>query len=248
MVINMKTTMPGRGSAVPGKGFFRVSGEGRSGLFEKELDTYHCVAAGDCAGVRPALEELIREKAAKGGLDMDSVREAGYRAAEIINIAARYAAQNGPDENLCLRLADECVNEIDALTSREEIYSVLVEKTVSLTRLVSQAKQSSIYPYIVRRAIGYISSNLSRNITVIETAQACGVSPDYLSYCFRRATGERMTAYIRSQRMQLARDILGRHIRCSEAAKRLSFCSESYFVKCFKDEFGITPKKWQSSV
>ena len=48
--------------------------------------------------------------------------------------------------------------------------------------------------------------------------------------------------------MLLARDMLGRNIRCNDAALRLAFCSESYFVKCFREEFGITPKKWQSSV
>lgn len=250
MVINMKTTVPGFSGVPPESVGVLSSGSvpREHGLYEKELDTYLCVAKGDCEGVRAAAEALISEKTAQGGLDVKSIDEAKYRVSEIINIAARYAAGSGPDERLCIRLADECVNETDKLTSRDEIYRILIERIVELTRLVSQAQKSREYPYSVRRAIGYINANLDKNLTVIDVARECRLSADYMSVCFRKATGVKMTAYIRRQKMLLARDMLGRHIRCSDAALRLAFCSESYFVKCFKEEFGITPKKWQNSV
>lgn len=246
MVISMELTIGGE--RLPKNNLRSAPAGGRgSGLYEKELETYFCVARGDCSSVRYKTEELINEKASLGGLDMSSLSEAKFRASEIVNIAARYAAQSGPDEAYCLRLADDCVNEVQRCDSADGVYAVLVEKTAELTRLVSQAKESRRYPYAVRRSISYINANLTRNLTVKEVAAACQLSPDYLSTLFKTTTGIRMTAYIRRQKMLLARDILGRHIKCAEAAKKLSFCSESYFVKCFKDEFGVTPKKWQNT-
>lgn len=246
MVINMELTLGGEmlPSMNPGPPGYSSGGVT---LYEKELETYSCVARGDCDNVRRCTEELINEKAAYGGLDMNGLSEAKYRACEIINIAARYASQSGADETYCLRLSDDCVSETERLISKEDVYRLLIEKTAELTRLVHQANLSRSYPYAVRKSIGYINSNLSRNLSVKDVARACRLSPDYLSTSFRRATGVRMTAYIRRQKMLFARDILGRHIRCREAAQKLSFCSESYFVKCFKDEFGVTPKKWQES-
>lgn len=249
MVINMKTTIPERAGGLPERELLvarEAAGPGVT-LYEKELDTYSCVARGDCENIRAAVEELIDEKTARGGLNVKNIDEAKYRATEIINIAARYAAQSGGDEEFCLRLADESVNQIDAVTAREEIYRILIEKIIGLTRLVSRSRDESNYPYAIRKSIAYINANLDKNLTVTDVARECRLSPDYLSAYFRRTTGTKMTAYIRRQKMLLARDMLGRHIKCADAALRLSFCSESYFVKCFREEFGITPKKWQNT-
>lgn len=248
MVINMNTTIPGGKKQYAGREFL-VTREGLwpgEGLYEKELYTYSCVSRGDCENIRPAVETLIEEKLSSGGLDVGNLDEARYRAAEIINIAARYAAQSVCGEEYCLRFADESVSIIDKVTDMSEIYRILVEKTAELTRFVAQSKRNGDYPAVIRRAMDYINSNLSKNLSVIDVAGECGVSPDYMSAYFRRVAGIKMTAYIRRQKLLLAKDMLGKHIKCVDAAIRLSFCSESYFVKCFREEFGVTPKKWQS--
>lgn len=244
MVISMRLTVPyGKEGCL----FAIRENTGQGGtLYEKELDAYSCVARGDTGNVTAAFEALIKEKTACGGLETNNLDEAKYRAAEIINISARYAAQNVADEGFCIGFADECVSEIDRLTGREEIYRILIEKAAQLAHYVENERESRKYPYIIRKAVEYINANLSKNLSVCEVAEICGISPDYLSVYFKKTTGERMTAYIRRQKLILAKDILGERIRCADAAKRLSFCSESYFVKCFRDEFGITPKKWQN--
>lgn len=216
-------------------------------VYEKELAAYSCIEKGDCELVREAFEELIKEKTSLGGLNTKSIDEAKYRSAEIINIAARYAARRISREDRCLALADRCVCEIDKATDRDEIYRLLIERAAQLALLVHSEGESGDYPYVIRKAIRYINSSLEQNIGVCDVARECNISPDYLSFCFKKATGVRMTAYIRRRKLLLAKDILGQHIRCNDAAKRLSFCSESYFVKCFKDEFGVTPKKWQNT-
>lgn len=249
MVINMNTTIPKGGEGAFEMSFLlpqEGSGPGVT-LYEKELNAYSCVARGECENVRRAAGNLIEAKL-MNGLGVAETEELKYRACEIINIAARYAAQSGAEEGFCLNFADESVAAIDRLVSRDDICHTLIEKTAELTGYVAQAKRSSSYPYAIRKAIGYINTNLARNLSVIDVADYCSLSPDYLSAYFKKITGEKMTAYIRKRKMQLARDMLGRHLRCADVAGRLSFCSESYFVKCFREEFGVTPKKWQSGI
>ena len=244
MVINMRLIVPGDKE---GTLFIQRENSGQSEtLYEKELDAYSCVANGDSVNVVRAFEALIKEKTACGGLDTSSLDEARYRATEIINISARYAAQNVSDEIFCLNFADECVSAIDKIPEVSEIYRVLIEKMAELTQYVRTEREGRKYPYIIRKAVEYISLNLSKNLSVASVAEVCGISPDYLSAYFKKITGERMTSYIRRQKLILAKSILSERIKCADAAKRLSFCSESYFVKCFRDEFGITPKKWQN--
>ena len=214
-------------------------------IYEKELYAYSLVAAGDVENVSAVFAELLTEKLARGGIEAEKLDEMKYRAAEIISIAARYAAEVTPRESECLEIADRCISEADKAQTCEGVSRILFMYVVRLTEIVRAGLDGGGYPYPVRKALAYIGENLSQSLTVREVARACGFSPDYLSAVFRRSTGVKMTAYIRRQRLLLSKRLLCEDMLCGDASRHLSFCSESYFVKCFRDEFGITPKKWQ---
>lgn len=214
---------------------------------DAELRAYSSISQGDRERTKKEIEALLEIKSKGCALSVDAVDEARYRGVEIINLAARCAARNGANEAFCLELADEATTTMDKIPDVGEIRGYISEKCGELTDVTAEAVSNGDYPYAVKKAIGYISANLDKPLTVSEIADVCGISPDYLSYQFRRATGERMTAYIRKKKLLAARELLRKQGRCSEIAKRLSFCSESYFVKCFREEFGITPKKYKNS-
>lgn len=252
MVISMEKTLPGGEEMLRERSLLlnrehEKEGKNETSLYEKELDAYSCVARGDCENVGAAFSALISQKAGGAPLGENEKSTAKYRAAEIVNIAARYAAQSGFDEAFYLDFADNFVREADKIENAGEIYLATAEKAAELTQLVRKEKDNRRYPYIIRTALGYIDSNIDRSITVIDVSRVCRISPDYLSAYFKKTTGVSMTAYIRRQKLLLAKEMLKKSMRCGEVSKRLSFCSESYFVKCFKDEFGLTPKKWQNT-
>ena len=51
-----------------------------------------------------------------------------------------------------------------------------------------------------------------------------------------------LNAYIRTRRLSAARSLLRTDKSLSEIAYDLGFCSESYFIRCYKAQFGVTPR------
>ena len=75
-----------------------------------------------------------------------------------------------------------------------------------------------------------------------------GLSDDYLSFLFKKNLGVNLSRYIRSQRLQSSKEMLKGNYTISDIAYYLGFCSESYFISCFKKEFGKTPKKFRNQL
>ncbi len=71
-----------------------------------------------------------------------------------------------------------------------------------------------------------------------------GLSKDYLSQLFKKTTGLTVTEYIMKKRLSSAKQLLDRDVSISDTAYALGFCSESYFISCFKKKYGITPKEY----
>ena len=72
-------------------------------------------------------------------------------------------------------------------------------------------------------------------------AKEIGISKDHLSLLFKKSFNTTIPQYIKSQRLQVAKEMLTRGATLSEVAQKTNFSTESYFIKCFKDEFGMTP-------
>ena len=82
-------------------------------------------------------------------------------------------------------------------------------------------------------------------LTAETLAKECALSPDYLCALFKKHVGEPLSVYIRRQRLSAARDLLQTGKGLSEIAYDLGFCSESYFIRCFREEFGETPRRFR---
>lgn len=50
--------------------------------------------------------------------------------------------------------------------------------------------------------------------------------------------------YLKTLRMNKAGELLRSGIQISEVAARVGFTSSSYFAKCFKVQYGVTPKEY----
>ncbi|MDE5718010.1 MAG: helix-turn-helix transcriptional regulator, partial [Lachnospiraceae bacterium] len=83
-------------------------------------------------------------------------------------------------------------------------------------------------------------------ITIEEIAQQIGVSSGYLSRLFKKETGESVSAYIRAQKIQMAKNMLRySDYTLVDIANRLAFSSQSHFIQQFREQTGMTPKKYR---
>ena len=98
---------------------------------------------------------------------------------------------------------------------------------------------------IVEKAKEYINENyVQKGLTLHEVAQKTHVSPNYLSYLFKKNTGYNLWEYVIKLRMEESRRlILQTDMRRYEIADRVGYESPEHFSKIFKKYFGISPSE-----
>jgi two-component system response regulator YesN len=98
---------------------------------------------------------------------------------------------------------------------------------------------------IVERANEYIQLNyMQKGLTLNEVAQKNHVSPNYLSYLFKKNTGSNLWEYVIKLRMEESkRLILSTDLRRYEISERVGYESPEHFSKIFKKYFGMSPSE-----
>ncbi|GGF99823.1 response regulator [Paenibacillus aceti] len=98
---------------------------------------------------------------------------------------------------------------------------------------------------IVDSAKQYIEDNYSqKGLTIHEVAKKNHVSPNYLSYLFKKNTGYNLWEYVIKLRMQESKSLLlHTDLRRYEIAERVGYESPEHFSKIFKKYFGVSPSE-----
>ena len=222
--------------------FQRESGQTHT-PYETERLFYSCITAGNVAQVQYLMQSLLQQTVVAGRLSNDPVRQMQYWAICCITLATRCAIQGGLDETTAYNLSDESILQIDRMRDPQEILGFLQTLCVRFTSMVRDSRAKQNAPAAVRNCLHLIETDLHGKLTAASLAKRCALSPDYLCVLFKKHVGMPLSAYIRSRRLYAARDLLLTDKPISEIAYDLGFCSESYFISCFKRQFGQTPRR-----
>ncbi|TYP69795.1 response regulator [Paenibacillus methanolicus] len=97
----------------------------------------------------------------------------------------------------------------------------------------------------VELAVQYIHKHYSqKGLSLHEVAQGTYVSPNYLSYLFKKSTGTNLWEYVTKLRMEEGRRLLlETRLRRYEIAERVGYDSPEHFGKIFKKYYGISPSE-----
>lgn len=211
--------------------------------YELETAFYSSIARGNTEEMKAMLERLMKDKVYVGRLSFNSLKQVQYWAVCCVAIATRYAIIGGLNETTAYNFSDECILKIDSMREEKQIVAFLTEKSFELTEMVNEAKNGEKYPRYVRICLREINQYLFSDLSADFLAKQCGVSKDHLCMLFKKATGMTIAKYIKTERLKAAKELLEGGMSVSATAYTVGFCSESYFIKCFKDYYGVTPKK-----
>ena len=99
-------------------------------------------------------------------------------------------------------------------------------------------------PRTLTPALLYIKSNLDKPITRDHVAKTCNLSPSYFSRLFKSGTGYTFSVLLNRFRIEHACHLLtNTSMNASEVAFASGYNDQSYFVKVFKKNTGVTPGK-----
>ena len=95
----------------------------------------------------------------------------------------------------------------------------------------------------------WLQDHLSQSVSIAELASKLGISSRSLHRRFKEATGYSPQAYLQSQRIASARDLLRRsNLSISEIAWQVGLQDVSYFSKLFRQHCDVTPLQYRSVV
>ena len=70
---------------------------------------------------------------------------------------------------------------------------------------------------------------------------------DAVSRMFRQIMGKGYAEYIREQKLGRAIELMDRGLNINAVAEQLGYSSAQYFIKVFKEEYGITPYQFKKN-
>ncbi len=166
----------------------------------------------------------------------------------IMNTLLRKAAENGGVHPIYLdSISSSFAKKIEQLNSTAAVQGLMSEMFSSYCRLVKKHSMKHFSPP-VQKAIIYIDSDLTANLSLSAIAEAQNVSASYLSWLFKQETGETLTDHVNKKRVKLATKLLETtNLQIQTIAQYCGILDVQYFSKVFKKYVGKSPKEYRES-
>jgi AraC family transcriptional regulator len=127
----------------------------------------------------------------------------------------------------------------------ESMAQAIVARLVSLNGGSSREPRSRMPAALFKRALELIEAELSRDLSVPELAQACGLSPSHFTALFKASAGEPPHRYQTRRRVERARELLQGGDSPASAAVAVGFCDQSHLGRHMRRLTGHGPRYWQ---
>lgn len=166
----------------------------------------------------------------------------------IMNTLLRKAAENGGVHPVYLdKLSSSFAQKIELMTSTEEIEGMMGEMFRSYCQLVKKHSTKNYSPP-VQKAVLYIDTDITADLSLSTLAAIQNVSPSYLSALFRQETGKTLTDYVNEKRIKRAKRLLKTtKLQIQTVAQHCGIFDVQYFSRLFKKYEKKTPKEYRES-
>lgn len=139
--------------------------------------------------------------------------------------------------------------EIDVLYRATNFDTV---KEIVLNNVKSLEDAFGANPQMVHREIEivkqYIYEHYNEDITVDSLAEKVYMAPSYLSSVFKKETGQNLSKFIKSYRMEQAKELLeNTMLKIVDIANKCGYQNVSYFCSSFRDCYGVSPQKFREN-
>lgn len=213
----------------------------------EEFLFYQAVANGDVEAVKKNCEqERFLDSEGVGILSRNPITNLKYHFVITTAMVTRLCRQKGMELEQAFRMSDFYIQRLDDLHTVQGVRNLHDEMVLDYTAKMRKICRSDTNSRHINACKEYIYSHLKERITIEDLADELGVSSSYLSRLFKKETGDSVSAYIRRQKIEMAKNLLQySDYSMIDIANRLSFSSQSHFIQQFREYAGMTPKKFR---
>ena len=137
-------------------------------------------------------------------------------------------------------LSDPLVSTLHSAIFTKIILNFICKCKDKKTEKSSESSISSL-----NAALSIIQCKFREDITLKQLAHSIGITPNHLGFLFKTQLGENFTDYLKKVRLKHAKSLLKHSDLSIYAVSDYSgFKNTSYFIKCFKEAYGQTPKQY----
>lgn len=181
-----------------------------------------------------------------GHISDDPLRNYKYLFVAAATLACRSAIAGGMDTERAYNISDLYILKMDALQSVEEVKTLHADMLAFYTKEMAKLDKVNVYSKPIVLCIDYIYNHLHEAIRTEDLAAHTGLNRSYLSTLFKKETGQTVSGYILSKRMEAAKNMLKfSDYSYAEIASILAFSSQSHFIRAFRAQTGYTPKEFR---
>ena len=198
---------------------------------------------GDAEDALALVDAVSKEAREAEAVDIDSVRDVFFRLyLAVFEVAggAGSAAPFGEEERTYIW---QEIRERQSLAALTELIRSCVRTACETSAAEGRhARKILEIQRYVRGNYTSVSLGLER------IAEQAGLSRTYLSFLFKRATGQNINEYITRLRIEKAKELLRDcRMRTQEVAARVGYRDASYFSALFKKHVGRTPTEFRDA-
>lgn len=209
--------------------------------YREESKRFHLLMQGNPKAVEES--DRMCDANIQGKLSNDPIRNMRYLVIVNTGLASRYVIESGVPQEQVYAVSDLYIQKADVTNSIDELKNINHDVWKTYVRMVQEHKNEKNYSKPIMFCLDYIDTHFNEKITLASLAEMVNLSPYYLAVLFKKEKGETFGTYLTHQRVSVAKALLSRtEYTYSQIAYSLGFCSQSHFIKSFKNETGLTPK------
>ena len=160
--------------------------------------------------------------------------------------AFAYAVKGGLSYQRASAISMKYTETVSNIDTKNEFVNQRKNMYFDFAKEVHYAKQIKTNIPVINVAINFIEDNIDINISSRDVARACSYSLSGLQHLFAKHTGMTITEYIRKKKTEKACFLLCyTDMSCTKIAVKLSYTNQSYFIRQFKQEYGMTPVQYR---
>ena len=144
-------------------------------------------------------------------------------------------------------ISDLYILKMDTLQNVEEVKALHADMFSFYTKEMATLDKRNVYSKPIVLCMDYIYGHLHEKILAAALAEHVGLNRSYLATLFKKETGQTISNYILSKRMEAACNMLRySEYTYAEIAATLAYSSQSHFIRVFQAQTGHTPKEYRN--